>query len=264
MAKLTTFEHFMYLAGSAKTFVGNLMSQFMEATISTFKELNEKLESAEKQAADMQKQIKKNNSALSGVVDSGKKNFIDTSRLKSEHRTAEIICRNNGDGSLTISGKRASTEPTVLISNINAGIYSTADQIQGQFLSEAGDYVIAAQGYSNGLKLQIYGTDTEDVSAMVSLGQQTGEVTYFTIDKVYKYIHFRLSIAGGADFGEGITTFPMICKKELYDISPGFVPYVPSLAELASRLAALEASPVSTLLPEDERPKIFESEEVPL
>lgn len=149
---------------------------------------------------------------------------------------------NNGDGSLTFSGKRNdSAGDTIVIGNINLGILGTNDQVQGNFLDGPGEYILDIGVNDTRLALQAYRADDDKVVTL--LGTTYSSNALRTKDFTYTgstYAFFRIWIVKEADFTQPLTIWPMACKKSLYDIDPSFQPYSASNLELTQKIRTME------------------------
>lgn len=187
---------------------------------------------------DLQTQITQNRAVVVDVLSSGSKNYINTNNIKDHTTSYGINVKNNLDGSLTISGIGPTVE-TVLIGNINYGIYGVAGQITGNLLNDAGIYTCDIGLADTRINMQVCGS-TNGASLDKTFGGTSVSANGRSFDFVYdgdcKNVISRLTIKANADFKTPVTIRPMICKKSIYDFDPSFQPYAMSNIELTQSL----------------------------
>lgn len=139
-------------------------------------------------------------------IDGGHKNTLILTDTQTQ-TSATVTCTYNGDGTYTING------------TANAAGYFYLARTSSNPVFKAGSVITGCTGGgSNTYKLAIAGTTL----------YQYGDPLILTSDVSGSLI---FSFASGSVFNNMLLK-PMVCSKAKYDISPAFVPYCPTLAEL--------------------------------
>lgn len=158
-------------------------------------------------------------SSLANLIDTGGKNVLHIDGFSGGNFNG-LTYSVDSDGVVTISGNK--TNPS-LISYTNLRFNNAPLYIDS--LCD-GDHVLSgcpAGGSSTTFRLY---------AAKGSYARyDTGNGVLLT-PTTETNIQVVIAIAAGYDLSESITFKPMICKKSDFDLSPDFVPYCPTLAEL--------------------------------
>lgn len=180
------------------------------------------------------------NDKLINIVDSCNKNILDTSKIANTNIYG-VTLTNNNDGSLTLNGTNTKGSNFIMVWNMNEGIVSNGtnltieQQIKKPNPFSAREQVVIDYGIegntptTEGFQLQIVvSRDGTSADSTILGAPSLNETRTYQFSEPYKYVYFRLLIT--AEFINSSVTFrPMICRKELYDISPKVVPCITNL-----------------------------------
>lgn len=136
----------------------------------------------------------------------------------------------NSNGSIKLTGSNNLNTDFVMIYNFQTGAgggTTSSQYINNKKWLPNGDYILS--GGTEGIRLQVrLATDPDSEGEVVATPLTSSEVM-FTVNEEHKYVWCRLLIKADANFGNGITIYPMIrptyCKNNTYES------YIPSLQE---------------------------------
>lgn len=165
--------------------------------------------------------VSKHNSALVHIVNTGCKNVVNWSA--NTQTFCGITFTNNGDGTWSTEGTASSRAAKRLPFNVPTTLGSDTYVLSG-----------CPQGgiVSGVVKYALYLWDVTTSSRVTPNNNDTGSGFVFdwTPDASHDY-EIVIDIRQGS-VANGLKFKPMICAKELYDVSDEFVQYIPSNVEL--------------------------------
>lgn len=142
----------------------------------------------------------------------------------------------NDDGDIVLNG--TATSNGILYANIETGQSNLSLQYGTKRWFTNGDYV-AGSGIG-GVRIQIFPYNGAGDYGAVQQSAFDGSATSITINDIYAYNHARLYITSGSVFDNAVVR-PYVVPKDLYDISPDYVPYSPTTSDLQKQIDALTA-----------------------
>lgn len=169
--------------------------------------------------------------ALTHIIDDGAKNIANWSGAT--QTVIDVTFTNNGDGTITTtsSGAAAARRQKALEFTVPASL-------------PAGTYVLSgcpAGGISGTTTYYcLYIWDQTSNTRVSNNDVGNGIEFNWTPDPTHSY-NISVDIRSGTN-PNGLVFKPMICAKEVYEISPAFKKYVPSNAEMQSDITALQTS----------------------
>ncbi|MDE6789823.1 MAG: hypothetical protein K2J47_10985, partial [Ruminococcus sp.] len=131
----------------------------------------------------------------------------------------------NADGSISLSGSNTFGSPFMIYANLQTGA-ATGQYVDNKKFLPNGKYILS--GSKSGVNLQVRLAEIENSEGELVASSNGGE-TAFTVTDAHKYVWSRILIRTNADFGEGITIYPMIRSAEITDDT--YEPYRPSIEE---------------------------------
>lgn len=131
------------------------------------------------------------------------------------------------------------TGNVLLYTNMATGSIDTSTQYGTKRWFPNGDYVVACG--VPGVRIQIFGyNSSNDYMPNTQQSSSSGDATNITVNDSYAYNHARLFITSGSVFDNAVVR-PYVVPKDLYDISPDYVPYSPTTSDLQKQIDALTA-----------------------
>lgn len=171
-------------------------------------------------------------SALANAIDSGPKNILKNTATT---RTLSAVTFTvNADGSVTVNGTATGSTGLRVVGVQGSDTYTDATPIP------RGNYVVYPSNTGNPrIRWGIGITTASDAERAVTYIYDT-PVRFEVTNDTTRY-DFTLAVTNGEECS-GETLYPMICTAEDYAISPDFVPYTPTLAELYQMVKELQNS----------------------
>lgn len=170
--------------------------------------------------------------ALANIVDSGSKNIVNTSQQTTT--VGEVTFTNNGDGTWTTSGSEATARRYLLCSltlpdDIESGTYVLSGCPEGG-LDDTGTIKYALYLYDSTAKTRVGGSNNDDVGYGFTF--EWAPIAGHTYGVI-------IDVRSGSNVN-GLVWKPMICKKELYDISNKFVPHRYTYQEIYDMIVSMQ------------------------
>lgn len=168
---------------------------------------------------------------LIDIVDSGAKNRIKVDAIGTTTTSGSTYTNNgttftlNADGSITCTGDNDNTADSSVRLLFDSAYFNAAPYCNGEYIlsgspADASDTTYFCSCYGSGYNYK----DTGSGIVLPSTATATISV-YITVKK--------------GKSADGKTFYPMICRKEAYDVSKAYRPYVPSNQELYAMIQAL-------------------------
>lgn len=183
---------------------------------------------------DMQNQINEANTTISSVIDRCCKNLIKPVAGTRDGVTITV----DGDGQIVLNGTNSSS------SNL---IY----KMSLVYLEAGVHYVFVDELHTDKYYVHLRDSETMTTQGSFWTSHVASKAKDFTVD-VSRYYLVAITVYSGESYTD-LTLRPMICRKDEYDQSPGFVKYKPTgedlqaqINALIERIAALEANPSVT------------------
>lgn len=161
-------------------------------------------------------------SSLANVIDSGSKNILKNTATS--RTLSGVTFTVNADGSVTVNGTATGSTGLRVVGVQGSDAYADATPIP------RGNYVVFPSNTGNPrIRWGMGITTASDAARNVTYIYDT-PVRFEVTNDTTRY-DFTLAVANGEECS-GETLYPMICTAEDYAISPDFVPYTPTLAEM--------------------------------
>lgn len=171
-------------------------------------------------------------STLANVIDAGAKNILKNTAAS--RTLSGVTFSVNTDGSVTVNGTATGSTGLRVVGVQGSDAYTDAIPIP------RGNYVVYPSNTGNPrIRWGIGITTASDATRNVTYIYDA-PVRFEVTNDTTRY-DFTLAVTGGEECN-GETLYPMICTAEDYAVSPDFVPYAPTLAELYQMVKVLQNS----------------------
>lgn len=172
----------------------------------------------ENRIGEAENRITQLQAAAAGLIDRGAKNLLQMTHASGSLTRYGVTCTWDTDaGTMTLNGSHVSTDSTAIFEFYSG---NASDQRQ----VPAGDYVLT--GCPSGGSTSTYRATLTGITG----GIDTGNGAEFTLAS-QTYLAYRILVSGNVSFTDKVFK-PMVTYQDYYKISPVFVPYAPTNAEL--------------------------------
>lgn len=190
----------------------------LQALVTSISNLESEMTGVHSDIDILTNQVGELHAAAVRLVDSGAKNLLKMTHASGSVTRYGVTCTWDTDaGTMTLNGSHVSTDSTAIFEFYSG---SASDQRQ----VPAGDYVLT--GCPSGGSTSTYRAALTGITG----GIDTGDGAEFTL-VAQTYLAYRILVSGNVSFSDMVFK-PMVTYQDYYKISPVFVPYAPTNAEL--------------------------------